>query len=299
MGAERVHDRVRRRAHPGGQAGRPGRAPARVPDRLDRLHRRLDGLRPGPHGRAADRVPHRPGRRRRRADPVVVGVGDARLRQRPAAPRRGHLGCGRCRRRSPRTHAGRGDRRGTRLALGVLHQPPRRHLHRGGRAPEPARVLRPGDPDPLPPRRRPHRRRGRPALLRRRRVRGARVAQRPDPRRPRRRPGRPRPLRAAPATHQRAGPRSRAVPDQELPVGERRHVGVRHRVRRPVPGVDPLPHPGVGVVGAPGRLRRRTRSDHGRHRRPPGRQARRTHRTTTDPHHRRRSCTQAAACTAS
>ena len=70
------------------------------------------------------------------------------------------------------------------------------------RAPEPARVVRPRDADPLAPRRRPHRRRRRAAVLRRGRIRGPRVAQRPDARRPGRRPRRPRHLRPAPASHQ-------------------------------------------------------------------------------------------------
>ena len=53
----------------------------------------------------ADRVPHRPGRRRGGADPVVVGVGDARLRPRPT-PARWRSGRRRGRRRGPRPHLG-------------------------------------------------------------------------------------------------------------------------------------------------------------------------------------------------
>ena len=121
-----------------------------VPGRLDAVHRRLDGVRPGADRRAADRVPHRPGRRCRRADPLVVGVGDARLRPRPAAPGRGDLGRGRCRRRGARTDTGRGDRRGARLAVGVLHQPPVGVYTVRRRAQEPARVVRPRDPGARP-----------------------------------------------------------------------------------------------------------------------------------------------------
>ena len=287
MGAQRLHDRVRRDAHPGRQARRPHRAPQGVPGRLHRVHRGVRGVRAGADGRAADRVPRRPGRRRCGADPVVVGAGDARLHERPAAAGRGGLGRRRRRRRGPRSHAGRRDRRGARLAVGVLHQPAGRHLHRRGRASRPARVVVPRDADPLAARCRPHRRRGWTAVLRRGRLGGPRLAQCPHARDPRCRTGRPCRVRPAPATHEGPGARPRPVPHHQLPVGERRHAGVRHGVRGAVPRLDPLPHPGVGVVGAPGRLRGRAGSDHGGPRRATRRQARRSHRAASDPHRRR------------
>ncbi|MEZ5260803.1 MAG: MFS transporter [Acidimicrobiales bacterium] len=65
------------------------------------------------------------------------------------------------------------------MAVGVLHQPPRRRVHRPGRAQGPAGIVRPHGPDPLARRRGPHRRRRRAALLQRGRFRRVRLAQHP------------------------------------------------------------------------------------------------------------------------
>ena len=66
-------------------------------------------------------------------------------------------------------------------------------------------------------------------------------------------------LRRPPAAHRGAGARPRPVPHRQLRVGQPRHAGVRDRVRRAVLRLDPVPHPGLGVVGPPGRLRCRAR----------------------------------------
>ena len=151
VGAQRLHDRVRRAAHPGRQARRPDRAPQG---------------RSSP-ARRCSRSPRWPAAWRRRAELLIVfrivqAVGAAALipsslalvmhafAHDQAAARRRHLGRGRRRRRRPRTHAGRGDRRGARVAVGVLHQPARRHLHRVAGAQAPARVVRPRDPGARP-----------------------------------------------------------------------------------------------------------------------------------------------------
>ena len=77
VGAQRLHDRVRRPADPGRPAGRPGRAAPDVPRRGRGLHRRLDAVRPGADRRAAGRRPDPAGRRRRRAGAGVAGPGPA------------------------------------------------------------------------------------------------------------------------------------------------------------------------------------------------------------------------------
>ena len=67
LGAERVRDRVRGAARPGGPSGRPDRPPGRVPDRDGRLRGRLRRLRRRARRLGAGRRPGRPGGGRRAA----------------------------------------------------------------------------------------------------------------------------------------------------------------------------------------------------------------------------------------
>jgi hypothetical protein len=138
VGAECVHDRVRRAAGAGGKVRRPARAQAGVPRRLCAVHRCLDGVRPRTVGGHPDRVPRGAGDRRRHPHPLVARSTAARVPARQGSLRRRHLGCQRCgggcvgadaRRRSG------GDRQ---LAVGLLHQPADRVVHRVRRAPRPA-----------------------------------------------------------------------------------------------------------------------------------------------------------------
>ncbi len=138
MGAERVHDRVRRAADPGGQDRRPSRPSAHVPRWFGCVHRGVDGVRSRSNDRDPHRVPDRAGRWCGDVDPVIAGIGDASLPRRQGAPRCRDLGCGWRGRRSPWPDAGCDDRRTPRLALGVLHQSPDRPVHRRGRHEDPA-----------------------------------------------------------------------------------------------------------------------------------------------------------------
>ena len=181
--------------------------------------------------RAADRVPRRAGGRGGGVDPVVVGAGDARLRPRPAASRRGDLGRGRVpsrgrsgrpsARRSSRGSAGGGRSSSTSPSASTPWSPGARHLHESSdpttRVPSLVGVVLIAGAAG--------------AVLRRRSYRRVRLAQRPHARRARRRRRHARALRRPPAAHQGAGTRPRAVPHPQLQVGERRHARVRHRVR--------------------------------------------------------------------
>ena len=73
VGAQRLHDRVRRAAHPRRPAGRPHRAAADVPGRGRPVHDRLDAVRRGPDGRAPGRGPGPAGGRGRGAGALVAG----------------------------------------------------------------------------------------------------------------------------------------------------------------------------------------------------------------------------------
>ena len=74
---------------------------------------------------------------------------------------------------------------------------------------------------------------------------------------PARRAGR---VRRPPVAHRRAGARPRPVPVAELLVGQPRDARLRHRVLGDVLQFDPVPHPGVGLVDPQGRPRRRARA---------------------------------------
>ena len=128
VGAERVHDRLRRPADPGRPPRRPRRSAAHVPDRRRRLHAspRCCAASPRRSGLLiAARVAA--GRRCRRAGAVVAGPRAADLPPREGPGGRRDLGGDRRGGRCLRPDARRARRREPRLAVGVLHQPARRH----------------------------------------------------------------------------------------------------------------------------------------------------------------------------
>lgn len=127
------------RGHPAlGQARRPVRTQAALPDGHRHLPHRLRTVRHGAEHAAAHRVPRPPGPRRRRADGAVDGDRrrhrhPARTRQVPGPVRRGVRGDQRA-----GTAARRLLHRAPQLALGLLHQPASRRRraarHRRGPA---------------------------------------------------------------------------------------------------------------------------------------------------------------------
>ena len=180
VGAQRVHVGLRRDAHPLRTSRRPRRPPADVPHRRRRVHRRLDAVRAVAHGRHPDRCGD--GRGGRRGDPGagLAGPGAADLPAREARRGRRHLGRHRRRRRRVRPDDRRAGRLQPLLAVGVLHQPARRHLQLRAR-PHRAPRGQGGQPrpDPRPGERRRARRRDRPRRLRGGRDAVDRVGERP------------------------------------------------------------------------------------------------------------------------
>ncbi len=123
VGAQRVHDRLRRRARPRRPLGRPGRAQASLPARPGHLHRIVRALRRRPVARLPRGGPRPAGHRRcahaahvARAAPPRVRAGAQGRRHRPVVG-------GRWRRRrlrpADRWAAGAGE-----LALGLPGEPP-------------------------------------------------------------------------------------------------------------------------------------------------------------------------------
>ena len=135
VGRLRLRPALRRTAALRRPALRPLRPPHHVPDRADRLHHRVPGLRHRILGGDHDHVPRRPGHRRRHAHPRRPVHHRHHLHRQAALHRPGHLGHhrqhGHRRRRAPRRCAHHHPR----LALHLLRQRSDRHRRR---RPDPA-----------------------------------------------------------------------------------------------------------------------------------------------------------------
>ena len=235
---------------------RPLRAEARLLHRRRLVRRRLGPLRPRAERGAPHRRPGAPGHRRRAADPGQPRHPAGFVPPRRPGPRHRRLVRTGRRRRRRRAVGGRLPPRHRLVALGLLHQPPRRRRRARDHGPPRARVARPDE-------QRPHRRGRRRA--------GRRVPRRPDLRahrgtdpgmvepgrgglsRGRRRRRRP---SSSFVEHRRSQPDApaRAVPLPPVQRGQRRHL---RRLRRPRRCAVPAPRRAADREGLhPARVRR-------------------------------------------
>ena len=258
MGAERLHDRLRRRARARRPLGRPRRAQEGLPPGPGRLHRLLRAVRRRALARLPRRRPRAAGDGRRAHAPHLPRAAPPRLRPRAQGRRhRAVVGRGRCRRRvraPDRRAPGAGQ-----LALGVPGQPAPQRARPRLRDPPAARGARPGGAQVRPARCRAALGVGRQPGGRHRRGHGLGLAQRADPGRvrPRRGVGRlaRRPLVPPPEPDPRAGghPAPCGGPGRrQLARLLRRLRGARARRRA-------VPHRRVARVDPAGRLHDRPR----------------------------------------
>ena len=148
MGAERVHDRLRRRPRAGRAVGRPGRSQTGVDRRADRVRARIRGVRGRSGDRGARRSPGGPGAGRRPDGAgIAVSAPGHRAGGRASGGHRQLVGHRRPGRR-PRS-GGRWAAGASQLAVGVLGEPTG-----GGGGGDGVRRVAPGEPgarNPTPP----------------------------------------------------------------------------------------------------------------------------------------------------